>query len=510
MTDNIQSIFHTEGNGVNAMLNVALGVNLVAIDNKLYLVYCGALPLDETATTVATAPEATTAPEVTAAVTKNIVVSYPNGGEVIQVGEIATIGWTSELSVNEAVKIELYKDEEPNIVIVAKTSNSGSFEWDVPLSLEPGIKYKIKLTRLTASDNENEENYDFSDGNFIVSLVGTTTTTTTTESSVDLNLPDTSLCSGIPILELPEYEQITYIMKDEVKGGILFATSRGRVLRCSEALVNAYLTGDRKVYAEVADGFGNVSDTAWSEFFYALYNKIAEVNEDKEIVKYRYATSPSAIIVDRITATFLSSALLVKQDLGFWKQLIWTEQKPSDTDITICIRSANTIAQLREETWDNCFVSRDSDVSSTITRNLDNISTNGKYIQFKVIMTTDSKNVTPVVVNLSITYSTKLAVYFFTTKFSLRNNSDLKTGFLVADVTEPQNTEVQFGISSKNSGDWTDYDVVELDKFFSLNNLENIKVGIKFTSYGDNIPEVAEFSVMSGGEKLNLINQTSS
>ena len=45
-----------------------------------------------------------------------------------------------------------------------------------------------------------------------------------------------------------------------------------------------------------------------------------------------------------------------------------------------------------------------------------------------------------------------------------------------------------------------------MNKFFSLNDYNRIKVGIKMIAYDTNIPEVAEFSLMSGGGKDNLIN----
>ena len=36
---------------------------------------------------------------------------------------------------------------------------------------------------------------------------------------------------------------------------------------------------------------------------------------------------------------------------------------------------------------------------------------------------------------------------------------------------------------------------------------DNIKVGIKMIAYDYNIPEVAEFALLSGAEKDNLINE---
>jgi hypothetical protein len=74
-------------------------------------------------------------------------------------------------------------------------------------------------------------------------------------------------------------------------------------------------------------------------------------------------------------------------------------------------------------------------------------------------------------------------------------------------MTEPQNTEIRFGIAGTNTADWNDYTVVDPNKLFSLGNLERMKVGIKMISYDDNYPEVAEFSLLTGSELDNNINE---
>jgi hypothetical protein len=345
---------------------------------------------------------------------------------------------------------------------------------------------------------------------FSILATAPTTTTSTTTIILPQELPDVENCRGIPILELSTDEYITFMMKDVAKGGILLSTSKGRILGCNEALVNVYLTGNRNVYAEVKDGFGNVSDTVWTSFFYALYNKIVEINEDKEIVKWKYQVQPSAILNERVVGEFFSPILYVKNDLDFWKQLIWKEQKHSNTEIIICVRAADSEEALKLLQWDYCFTSRDSDrdYGSTgyIIRELSDYQIKGKYLQFKVIMTSDVKNVSPSVISVMITYSTKFAAYFYTTRFELQSGSETKSGLITASMTVPQNTEIKFGFSDKNSGDWEDYTVVDPDKLFSLSSLNNLKVGIKMITYDEHVAEVAEFAFLTGAEKDNKIN----
>jgi len=47
---------------------------------------------------------------------------------------------------------------------------------------------------------------------------------------------------------------------------------------------------------------------------------------------------------------------------------------------------------------------------------------------------------------------------------------------------------------------------VDINKFFELNGLESVKVGIKMISYDSNTPEVAEFSLITGGDIDNKLN----
>ena len=499
-------IFQTDLSEVHALLNLDVGVNLAAIGNKLYLIYCGEITPDPTTTTTTTAiGDITTTTTTTTTIDKSVNLTYPNGGEFLEIGSEITIAWSSAKSVNDAVQIDLYKGTELNSSINPKTSNDGTYAWTIPSTIGIGEDYKIKITWLSAG-TASESDSDMSDGVFSIGYSAPVTTTTTT-TVLDPTQPDISSCRGIPIMELPFDEYITDIMKDTRMGGVLFATSKGRILTCREATLNAYLTGERNVYAEVKDGFGNTSETAWTNFMYALYNRIVEINEDKEVVKWKFEEDATAILTERVTAEFLSSIMYVKEDIGFWKTLNWTENKPDNTEILIFLRSGNSTGDLQSKEWDICFKSEDTDLSTTITRDIMNSGLEGRYIQFKVVMITDVANTTPSVLNIGISYSTKFAVYFYTTKFALENNSGVKRGLLVANMTQPQGTEINFGICDTNSNDWNDYDAVEVDKLFDIGDWERIKVGIKMISYGENIPEVAEFALMTGSEINNLINQ---
>jgi hypothetical protein len=491
----LYSIFDSDKKEVQQLLNLDVGANLAAMEDSLYLIHCG-----DISTTASVPEEEVDDPNAG----KTVVVQSPNGGENIIVGSEIDISWTSTRGINDGIKISLYKSGEENIIITNKTSNDGIFTWTVPLSLAEGSDYQIYIEWVSATDAVASTDFDLSNSNFSI-LVSEPEVTQTEEVVSDDSVPDISECRGIPIINFKNGEKITFMTKDEVKGGVLFATSLGRILYADEATLNAYRSGNRLIYAEVKNGFGKQSDTVASAFMYALYKRIFEINSKKDIKTWRYFPDASLYSVDRISAEFVSPVLQAQEDIGFWKELVWSEEKPDNTSITVCVKSGETKEKLEENDWDICFMSRDE--TSPITKSLNNVTLKGKFAQIKVIMETDSKDVTPKVTDVSLVYSTKRAQYFYTTKFSLESGSHISKGLLTGTISQPINTEIIFGYNDEDSSNWDDYTIIEMDKFFELSDLNSIKVGVKMISYDESLPVVDEFGVIFSGDKTNLLNK---
>lgn len=71
--------------------------------------------------------------------------------------------------------------------------------------------------------------------------------------------------------------------------------------------------------------------------------------------------------------------------------------------------------------------------------------------------------------------------YFFTSNFVLPEN--ITRGILTSRKTTPNNSQVTFGISTENSIDFDDYEVVSEDRVFVLGQPgTNLRIGIKLTS----------------------------
>ncbi len=90
-----------------------------------------------------------------------ITINSPNGGEIWQPGTSNVITWTD--NIDEAVQIDLYKNDAIYSSINPSTPSDGAFTWNIPTETEAGSDYKIRITGTI-----NDIILDFSDGNFTI------------------------------------------------------------------------------------------------------------------------------------------------------------------------------------------------------------------------------------------------------------------------------------------------------------------------------------------------------
>ena len=377
-------VFKTQSHEeVNYLLNLGIGVNLASIGSKVYLLYCSnAFPTGATSVIQPSGSETTTTTtDGTEPAASVITVVSPSGGETFELSQTLNIRWTSTKGINDVVKIDLYKDGAYNVSINAAAPNSGEYEWIIPSSVPIGLGFTISVTWLTAGENTASDTGVSGEFSIIYPQQTGLPTTTTTTTPIDPSTPNIANVSSVAILDLGE-EYVTCMLKDEANGAILFSTSDGRIIGCREAVANAYLTGNRNVYAEVIDGFGNTSETSYLSLLYSLCNKISEVNESKEVEKWKFQYDAMAVPNDRMNGVFVSPVIYVKNDLVSWEKLMWSENKPDDTDIVICVRASDDVNAIKLLPWDNCFTSRESDVaygtSGLIVRDLSDFHIAGK------------------------------------------------------------------------------------------------------------------------------------
>jgi hypothetical protein len=96
-----------------------------------------------------------------------VIVSSPNGGEVLHAGASLTIAWTYTGDPGPSVRIELLKGGVLSDLIIARaqtgSGGNGSFTWTIPSSLASGSDYQIRITSAT-----DDRCTDTSNGNFTI------------------------------------------------------------------------------------------------------------------------------------------------------------------------------------------------------------------------------------------------------------------------------------------------------------------------------------------------------
>lgn len=101
-----------------------------------------------------------------------ITLTAPNGGETLTAGTASVVSWTSDITGN--VRIVLLKNGIQFALISSFIPNSGTFNWNIPVSMPTGTDYTVKISScLKPLIN------DVSDANFTINGTGGSTITLT-------------------------------------------------------------------------------------------------------------------------------------------------------------------------------------------------------------------------------------------------------------------------------------------------------------------------------------------
>jgi len=96
--------------------------------------------------------------EILTPVIDSLTVVTPDSTSVWEMGTSQDITWTSTGTISD-VKIELYKDGDLERVIIASTTNGGSFDWIIPTDLDDGIDYQIRISDVSNPTTYNDSPY---------------------------------------------------------------------------------------------------------------------------------------------------------------------------------------------------------------------------------------------------------------------------------------------------------------------------------------------------------------
>lgn len=206
-------------------------------------------------------------------------------------------------------------------------------------------------------------------------------------------------------------------------------------------------------------------------------NKIMEIDEFGNILyeqddKNNRFYSANKIYQEK--GIYTSEIFNGTNDLVKWDLLTWSATELSNTEVLMYIRTSTSSNDILEASWIGPYTTSQSS-------GVDLSSFSGQYAQFKVELTSEIKSVSPTFKNATIRAVTTEAIHFFTTNFALP--ARVVKGILTSQKIVPIAADVVFGINTTNSVEWEDYQEVDENRLFNINQIgENIRIGIKLIS----------------------------
>lgn len=292
-----------------------------------------------------------------------------------------------------------------------------------------------------------------------------------------------------------------------------------------EAAVNgaaASVTKNICAYVRFKDGVGNIStikneDGSWIDCYNPcvgftlpgggggggggtdstgttiLSHRLVEINSKaNEIFSISGNTSfLSGSKIEEEVATYESEIFNGTSSLVQWTSISWDGTTPTGASITMAVRSGSTSAEVLTAEW-----------TTEMTDSAGNDITNqsGQYMQFRATLSsTQPGGLGPELHMVHIEMRTAQATHFFTTHFKLPN--DLRRGILTYNgCLNPPSTDIVFGISGKDTTDFSEYTVITPNKAFEVSpehqSAGGLRVGIKLISSPQAVPVVDEFALL--------------
>jgi hypothetical protein len=205
-------------------------------------------------------------------------------------------------------------------------------------------------------------------------------------------------------------------------------------------------------------------------------NKIFELDERGNNI-FTFRSNDRFFSADKIEeekGTYESEIFDGSNDLVKWESLSWQATELENTRVELYIRVSNSSNDILIEDWIGPFYNDEAG-------GVDISYLSGQFIQFKSVLTSTVKGISPSFHSATIKAVTTESVHFFTTNFVLP--SQIRKGIVTSEKLLPVSADVVFGVNTTNSIDWTDYQEVDENRIFNMNQVgENMKVGIKFIS----------------------------
>lgn len=208
--------------------------------------------------------------------------------------------------------------------------------------------------------------------------------------------------------------------------------------------------------------------------------KLIDVSHDGD-VQFSFNSPNKQLIysgdrIDEEVGIYTSEIFNGSNDLVSWKSIQWETSEPNGTSVSIQIRSAATESEVADEDW--------TTLESTIKNvRIDFIT--DQYIQFRVLLKSRTRNTSPSLTSVTLRNITAQSSHFFTTNFMLPSKP-IK-GLLTTNTFIPVTADIIFGINTNNSVDFADYQIIEPNRLFTVENNQlgsNLRIGARLLSPG--------------------------
>jgi hypothetical protein len=293
--------------------------------------------------------------------------------------------------------------------------------------------------------------------------------------------PDTSTFSGWS--PLPDFSQD---VKDFVPAATTGDQEEIPVMVVTEDKIVAFTpsTDTKKVYLRLIDNAGN--ESADGQIFteidltdltgFANANRLLTLEPSGQQVDFIDGENPfySGTRISEETGEYLSEIFFGTNNLISWDLLTWQADTPDGTDVTLYLRAADSRDDVADADWQLSFA---SNFQSGV-----NISTlQGRYIQFKAVLSTERAGVSPTLTRVVIRSKNSESTHFFTTNFAL--GAKIRRGLLTCQTVVPVAADVVFGFDTHNSTNFPDYQVITPNRIFTAGGSQSgstLRVGVKF------------------------------
>lgn len=208
------------------------------------------------------------------------------------------------------------------------------------------------------------------------------------------------------------------------------------------------------------------------------------------LVKWNYLTT---LVTNKYALNTLNGTAIEGLDAG--------------TSVEIYVRTGNTRTECLASSWqlvaEESYINNDSTIPAFSSLSGDIRSFNGRWMQYKFVLNSATKNLSPEVISTTLTYTAGTASYYFTRIFDTSDYDStapmIKRGLLTSNELLNDGTITYGYITSENQADIYDfnkYTPISPNQSFELASPSStIKFGILFTSVGVNPSMVYDFAV---------------